>query len=215
MEFVVQGPDWDKLTEVTNSIMDAMKKTGIVTDVNTDVQSGMPEVELYPNRAKLAEHGVSVNTVTSVVNALVGGAVLMGQTEYSKAHHRYEIELRLTAEQRDKIPDLNKINIRNNRGFTVPLSELVEEKVKPSLMLISRLNRNRAITVYANPAPGHAQDEAFKIRGDVGALNVAARLRTQNDRECPKLSRVYDQSLGRYALGSCSFLHGPRLRQFQ
>jgi HAE1 family hydrophobic/amphiphilic exporter-1 len=29
-------------------------------------------------------------------------------------------------------------------------------------MLISRLNRSRAITVYANPAPGYSQDEALK-----------------------------------------------------
>ena len=34
---------------------------------------------------------------------------------------------------------------------------------KPALTLISRLNRARAITVYANPAPGHNQQEAMKF----------------------------------------------------
>jgi HAE1 family hydrophobic/amphiphilic exporter-1 len=45
----------------------------------------------------------------------------------------------------------------------VALSEVVEQRVRPSLLLISRLNRQRAITVYANPAPGHSQDEALKL----------------------------------------------------
>jgi len=162
VEFIVQGPDWDKLTEVTKEVMDKMKAAGYVTDVNTDVQANMPEVKLIPNRKKLAEHGVSVSTVTNVINSLMGGAILMGQTEYQKERHRYEIELRLVANERDKIPDLNRIQMRNNRGETVPLSELVTKEIKPSLMLISRLNRARAITVYANPAPGHSQQEALQ-----------------------------------------------------
>src|SRR6185312_4793750 len=53
VEFIVQGSDWDKLTDLTNQIMDKMKASGTVTDVNTDVQSGMPEVRLIPNREKL------------------------------------------------------------------------------------------------------------------------------------------------------------------
>ena len=161
VEFIVQGPDWEELNTVTGKVMDEMKKSGIVTDVNTDIQPGMPEVQLIPNREKLARHAVSLKTITSVINALVGGAIMNGQTEYSKAGHRYEIELRLIASQRDKVPELNRIMIRNNRGETVALSELVDQQIKPSLMLISRLNRSRAITVYANPAAGHSQQEAL------------------------------------------------------
>lgn len=161
VEFIVQGPNWDKLVETTNGVMDAMRKSGFVTDVNTDIQPGMPEVQLIPNRNKLAQHAVSLNTVTSVINTLIGGSILRGQTEYPKDNHRYAIELRLLADQRDKVPDLNRVKIRNNRGETVALSELVDRQIKPSLMLISRLNRMRAITVYANPAPPHSQQEAL------------------------------------------------------
>jgi HAE1 family hydrophobic/amphiphilic exporter-1 len=162
VEFIIQGPDWDKLTELTSKMMDAMKKSGYVTDVNTDIQPGMPEVRITPDRQKMAVHAISLNTVTNALNSLVGGAILTGQTEYGKAGHRYEIELRLVANQREDIPDLNRIQLRNNRGETVPLSAVVTKEIKPSLMLISRLNRARAITVYANPLPPHSQQEALK-----------------------------------------------------
>lgn len=161
VEFIIQGPDWDKLTSVTSKIMDDMKASHFMVDVNTDVQANMPEVQIVPNRAKLAAHAVSLSTVTQALNTLVGGNILTGTTEYTKGRHRYEIEVRLVASQRDKLPDLSHIQLRNNRGETVPLSEVVEQKVTPSLMLISRLNRARAITVYANPAPGHSQQEAM------------------------------------------------------
>jgi HAE1 family hydrophobic/amphiphilic exporter-1 len=161
IEFIIQGPDWAKLTELTQKIIAKMKDSHLAVDVNTDVQSGMPEVRIIPNREKLAHYAVSVATVTQTINALMGGSILNGQTEYPKDGHRYEIEVRLQASERDKLPDLKNIKVRNNRGQRVPLSELVDQKVEPSLLLISRLNRARAITVYGNPAPGHSQAEAM------------------------------------------------------
>ena len=121
----------------------------------------MPEVQLTPNREKLAAHGVSLNTVTGVINILVGGAILNHQTEYSKAGHRYTIEVRLLPNQREEVPALDRIKVRNNRGEMIPVSQLVDKQIKPSLILISRLNRSRAITVYANPAPGVSQNDAL------------------------------------------------------
>lgn len=163
VEFIIQGPQWDKLTELAKTTMESLRKSGLATDVNTDVQEGMPEVQLVPNREKLAAHGVALKTVTSAVNTLFGGAILDGQTEYAKAGHRYSIEVRLVGHERDDPLDLKQVQIRNNRGELVFLSDLVDLQRKPSLMLISRLNRARAITIYANPTPGHSQQEALRF----------------------------------------------------
>ncbi|HVV73268.1 MAG TPA: efflux RND transporter permease subunit, partial [Verrucomicrobiae bacterium] len=162
VEFTVQGPDWTELSDNTTKLMQALRDSGIVTDVNTDIQANLPEIKIIPDRAKLAAHGVSLNAVTSAVNALVGGDIMRGTTEYAKAGHRYEIELRLVANERDRSEQLKNIFVRNNRGELTALSKLVTFEEKPALQLISRLNRFRAITVYANPAPGHSQNEALK-----------------------------------------------------
>ncbi len=161
IEFIIQGPDWTQLTELTQKIIAKLKDSHVAVDVNTDVQSGMPELRIIPNREKLAQHAVSVATVTQTINALMGGYILNGQTEYPKGRHRYEIEVRLKASEREKITDLKNVMVRNNRGQRVALSDLVDQKIEPSLLLISRLNRSRAITVYGNPAPGHSQQEAM------------------------------------------------------
>lgn len=162
VEFIIQGPDWNKLTDVTNSVIAKMKESHYVVDVNTDVQPGMPEVRITPNRAKLAQYAVSLKTVTNVINTLMGGIIITGQTEYPKGRHRYEIEVRLKASERDKLPDLKYVMVRNNRGQRIPFTELVEMKTQPGLLLISRINRARAITVYGNPASGHSQQEAMQ-----------------------------------------------------
>ena len=50
------------------------------------------------------------------MNELVGGALLNGETEYPKAGHRYQIEVRLKGDQREDPESLDGIFIRNNGG---------------------------------------------------------------------------------------------------
>lgn len=47
--------------------------------------------------------------------------------------------------------------MRNNRGELVRLSDVVRIEERPALQSISRKNRERAITVFGNVAPGHSQ----------------------------------------------------------
>ncbi len=161
VEFIIQGPNWEKLTSAAYNMIDDLKKSGKVTDVNTDIQPGMPEVQLVPNRKNLAKYAVSLSSVTNVIKAMIGGEILDKEIAYTKGRHRYEIELRLQGDQRDQPIELNQIKIRNNLGELIPLSKLVDQQINPSLMLISRLNRERAITIYANPASGVSQEQAL------------------------------------------------------
>jgi len=101
------------------------------------------------------------------VNALVGGAILNGKTMYPKGGHRYQIELRLVAGERNALQDLNKIKFRNNRGEVIPLTELVDIKVDEAQMTITRENRARAIRVYANPAAGVSQQKAMEVTSGI------------------------------------------------
>jgi HAE1 family hydrophobic/amphiphilic exporter-1 len=43
----------------------------------------------------------------------------------------------------------------------------VTTEIKPTLHSITRKNRERAVTIYANPAPGHSQQEALKKVGEI------------------------------------------------
>ena len=162
VEFIVQGPNWEVLSQVTQKIMEKMKEALRVVDVNTDVQKRMDEIQIIPDREALARYAVNVSEVTQTINTLMGGQILNGQTEYPKDHHRYQIEIRLRAPDREKIPDLSHVMIRNTRGQRISLSKLVKVQVRPSQVLISRLNRARAITVYGNPGPGYSQQEAME-----------------------------------------------------
>ncbi len=158
IEFTVRGPDWEKLGQYGQEIMKQMKNTGLMTDIDTDYQLGMPELQIHPDRLKAAERGVSVLSIANTVNAMVGG---VRNGKYTSNGKRYDVRVRLTEADRTDPKDINNMWVRNEQGEVVPLSEVVSADVKPTLFSITRKNRERAISIYANPTPGHSQQEAL------------------------------------------------------
>jgi HAE1 family hydrophobic/amphiphilic exporter-1 len=82
--------------------------------------------------------------------------------KYTRGGRRYDIRVQLVSKDRNKIQDISQIWIRNNRGEVIRLSEVVDIVEKPSLLSITRKNRERAIRMFANVAPGKSQGEALK-----------------------------------------------------
>ena len=164
VEFTVQGPDWDKLADYSKQIMDELEKTGLVTDLDTNYSLGQPELQVVPDRKKAAEYGVSIASISQVVEAMIGG-VLVGT--YEKGGHRYDIRVKLEESKEDPRTKVNGLFVRNNRGELTPLSNLVTMEEKKSMMEIWRSNRERSITVYANVKAGESQQKALLAAQDV------------------------------------------------
>jgi len=158
VEFSVRGPDWDKLVSLSQEMMGRLAASGTVVDLDTDYQLGMPELSILPNRARAADIGVSIDDLATTLNALVGG-VRAGK--YSSGGRRVDVRLKLLAAQRSRPEDIAKLRVRTRQGQLVPLSALVTYVERPALQAITRRDRERAITVFANVAPGHSQDEAL------------------------------------------------------
>ncbi|HUP58527.1 MAG TPA: efflux RND transporter permease subunit [Bdellovibrionota bacterium] len=158
IEFAITGPDWTKLGELADQVVEKMKKTGTMTDVKSDYQGGAPELQIVPNRQKANERGVSVEAIGVTVSAAIAGAIA---GRYPKGGHRYDIRVKLQEDARPPIERIKTLNIRNNRGELVALPDVVDIVEKPSAAAIMRKNRSRAVTFTANMAPGKSQQEAL------------------------------------------------------
>lgn len=165
IEFTVRGPDWAKLGNLAEEVMKRMKSSGLMTDVDTDYQLGMPELQIYPDRLKAAEHGVSVLSIADTINAMVGG---VRQGKFTSHGKRYDVRVRLVESDRSNPTDIQKMWVRNSFGEVVPLSAVVTSAVNPSLFSVTRKNRERAVSIYANPSSGHSQQEALNAVLKIG-----------------------------------------------
>jgi hydrophobe/amphiphile efflux-1 (HAE1) family protein len=160
VEFSVRGPEWEELVQVSQDTLQKLRESGLVMDLDTDYQVGMPELRIQPDRARAADLGVSIEKVAQTLNAMVGGVRV---AKYSTGGRRIDVRLRLLADQRSRPEDITRLRVRNSSGQLIPLASLVAYEERPALQAITRQDRERAIRVFANVAPGHSQDEALKF----------------------------------------------------
>lgn len=159
IQFTVQGPSWDKLAELSGVFMDKMNASGLVTDVDTDYRLGIPEIRITPDRAHASARGVTVTNIANTISATVGSLRIGKYTDdYGR---RNDIRVKLLDRYNQEPKDINRIRVRNIHGELVTLADVVRLEEKPSLLMITRYNRERAISIFANIAPGKSQADVL------------------------------------------------------
>lgn len=160
IEFTVRGPEWGELAASSEQMMAALRASGTAVDIDTDYRVGLPEISVSPDREKATALDVDVRAIASTVNSLVGGQRV---GKFKDQGRRYDIRVRLLRDERLRPEDIANLYVKNGKGQQIPLSEVTNVVVQPSLQSITRKDRRRAISVYANPAPGHSQAEALAV----------------------------------------------------
>ncbi len=192
VELTVRGRDWATLAEKSKAIIEGMRQAGcpqqcLMTDVDSDYQVGMPEVQVQPDRNKAADVGVSMSDIGDTINAAVGGARI---GKFKDKGRRYDIRGRMLAQQRGRPEDILGLLVRTGTGTLVRLGEVVKIVQQPTLQAITRKDRERAITITANVARGSSQKEAI-----ASALAIAAEKLPDGYRATPSgSSQAFQES---------------------
>jgi multidrug efflux pump subunit AcrB len=158
VEFNIRGRDWDELGRASRVILEKMRESGLVTDVDSDYQVGMPEVQVVPDRNKSADLGISMAEIGETINSAVGGQRI---GKFKDKGRRFDIRVRLLAQQRQRPEDIGRLLVRAGGGGLVRLGDIVRIDQRPTLQAITRRDRERAITLRANVAPGVSQSVAI------------------------------------------------------
>ena len=164
VEMTIRGRDWDALARSSKDIMEGMRSSGLMTDVDSDYQVGMPEVQVVPDRERAADLGVSMSDIGETINAAIGGE---RAGKFKDKGRRFDIRVRLLAQQRERPEDIQRLLVRTGRGQLIHLGDIVRIQQKPTLQAITRKDRERAITIFANVTPGASQADAIASARDI------------------------------------------------
>ncbi len=158
IELSVRGPDYKVLKEKVDEITKKFTDSKLMTDVDTDFRDGVTEVHVEPDREKAAASGVSVQDIADTINTAIGG---VRQGYFTNGPRRYDVRIRLQADQWQTPADINKLLIRTSYGELVPLSSVTKFTEDKELLTITREMRERAINIYANTATGQSLDKVM------------------------------------------------------
>ena len=169
----------------------------------------MPEVQVVPDRNRAADLGVSMAAIGETVNAAIGG-VRVGK--FKDKGRRFDIRGRLLAPAARSAPRTSPgCSCAPASGELVRLGELIRIDQEPTLQAITRRDRERAITIFANVAAGASQAEAVDRSLEIAREVLPDGYRAVVVGQHQGVPRVVPVAVVRLRARPAHRLHGARL----
>ena len=151
VQFMISGPDMNKLEEYSAKVLERMKTIPDAVDVDSTLISGKPEVQLEVDRPVAAELGVRVGDVSQALNTLIAG---QEATTFNEGTDQYEVHVRAINPFRTSIEGLKRVVVPSSKIGLVTLDRVVKIVPGTGPSAIDRTNRQRQVTLLANTKPG-------------------------------------------------------------
>lgn len=166
--FNLRGPDLDILNQKALEMIKKLEDQKLGVDLDTDYKTGLPELTLVPDPELLAKKSVTSDSVAQVLSAAIAG---LRQGSYISEGRQIDIRFKVNEAQIRSSEDIKRMFVRNSFGNLIPMSELVKTKQTNSLTSISRINRQRSISVYGNLAANQSQSDVLEKTKEI-ALSI-------------------------------------------
>ncbi|HKX83165.1 MAG TPA: efflux RND transporter permease subunit [Pyrinomonadaceae bacterium] len=226
----IAGPDMDKLTEYANAMVDKMKEDPIYRDPDTSIEVGNPEIRVTIDRTKAADLGVRAGDVAQALNILSAGQIV---STYSEGSELFDVVVRADEQYRRdrnnfKFFTVGATRSANSSGqgtspvsaalpgsSTVDLERVVKINEGTAPTSISRLNRQRQVTVSAGLPPNASESDAVAKMEKIAAdLNMPAEYTTGVTGQSKELQKAYNAFLYAFLL-SFVFMYLILAAQFE
>jgi cobalt-zinc-cadmium resistance protein CzcA len=165
----VFGDDLDQLLEVGEAVEDVIGGIEGAEDISVEQVTGLPVLQIRPDRAALSRLGISMDDVQQVVSASIGG-VVAGQV--FEGDRRFDVVVRLPETLREDTEAIGRLRIPvPGSGGTafVPLEEIATIAVETGPNQISRENGKRRVVVTANVRGRDLGSFIAEVQDKVGA----------------------------------------------
>ena len=165
----VFGDDLDQLLEVGNAVEGVIGGIEGAEDISVEQVTGLPVLQIRPDRAALSRLGISMDDVQQVVSASIGG-VVAGQV--FEGDRRFDVVVRLPETLREDTDAIGRLRIPvPGSGGTafVPLEEIATIAVETGPNQISREDGKRRVVVTANVRGRDLGSFISEVQEKVGA----------------------------------------------
>jgi cobalt-zinc-cadmium resistance protein CzcA len=123
------------------------------TDVGVEHMTGIDNLDIVPDRARMARYGASVANVLDVVQSAVGGATA-GQVYLQ--NQRFDILARVEPTFRRNRSAIGRLLVNTGSGARVPLSDLAAIRYDMGFDHVDRYNGLRRVVVTADVKSNHS-----------------------------------------------------------
>jgi hydrophobic/amphiphilic exporter-1 (mainly G- bacteria), HAE1 family len=148
-EIDIVGPDLNQLSQLDREISGKLRSLNGVRNVRSNFVMGASELQVIPNRERLAEVGITEADLGSLVEAALGGRFASNFID-GKEELDIVVQLKDTAVQTPE--QLRQLPIFTRGGRQVQLADVAEVREVSGPDVINHVNLERSVTLIASLA---------------------------------------------------------------
>jgi HAE1 family hydrophobic/amphiphilic exporter-1 len=165
VEVEVYANDLGRLQELNRQALSALSGIPGLTDLQTSLSLGNPEIQIRYDRGRLSQYGLDIATVASLVRTKVLGQV---ESRFDKGREKVDIRVQLRPEDRSTLTMLGDLVVNPGAPLAVPLSAVAELGTGVGPSEIRRVNQQRVAVISANLRGAGLRS----VSGDIGRALV-------------------------------------------
>jgi HAE1 family hydrophobic/amphiphilic exporter-1 len=210
--YYISGPDLNKINSYADQLVDKMKNDPLFREPDNSVDIGTPEVQFVIDRAKAADLGVEATDISRALNIAAAGQRV---STFSEGTQQYDVVVQADEKFRRTRENLQYFTVSSSKGTTVDLDRLVTMTEARSPASISRLNRQRVVTISSSLPPNSSEADALaKLETYVKDLNLPPEYSSGVQGQSKELQRAYQSFLLAFLL-SFVFMYLVLAAQFE
>ena len=150
-EFEVQiiGADLDQLNQLQQDVSGQLRSLAGVQNVRSDFVTGAPELQVIPNRERLAEVGLSEQDLGMLVEAALGG---VRASEFVDGRRELDVTVELQDASVESPEQLRQLAIFSDSGFQLQLDDVADVVETTGPDVINHVDLERSVTLTVNVA---------------------------------------------------------------
>lgn len=172
----IYGYDFEATSAIAYALADSVQSVPGATNVSVSRDPSKPQLQIVPDREKMAHYGLNTFTMANAVRNRVEGPYL---SRYREGGDEYNIVLRFAEEDRNTISDLDNIALQNMSGNVVRLSDVANIEENWSPPNIEHKGRERIVTVSVTPYKVPLNVLAEQIQAKIDKMDIPPEVNVQ------------------------------------
>ncbi len=143
------GPDLAELRRLGEAVERALHGLPGIAGLRVEPSAGLNYLRIYPDRARLARYGLSLDEVSELTQSLAAG-VPVGQV--FEGERRFPLVVKVESQFAGTLDPLGNLPLRAATGQIVPLGDVAAIVSEPGPVQVARENQSRHLRVEFNVA---------------------------------------------------------------
>ena len=167
------GVGLSALELATQELIAQASSQSALTGVQTAFRPGVPQLYVDVDRVKAKSLGIPLDSVFGTLQASLGSAYV---NDFNKFGRIYQVRVQAEAADRASPEDIERLEVRNNRGEMVPLGTIVDVRRSFGPQVVKRYNLYPTASVSGAAAPGYSSGESLRLMEEIAAQALPASI---------------------------------------